>query len=65
MEEKIYCKCKNIYDIKCKALYRGMYENVLNELIYTKYDESDISDEINNNDKGTALALICEMYVQG
>jgi hypothetical protein len=50
MEEKIYCKCKNIYDIKCKALYRGMYENVLNELIYTKYDESDISDEINNEE---------------
>lgn len=41
MEEKIYCKCENVFYTKIKFVHREKLIKVLNELIYTMYSESE------------------------
>lgn len=40
MEEKIYCKCTtDIFNNKCKSIHRDNFKKVLDQLIFTMYDD--------------------------
>jgi hypothetical protein len=46
MEEKIYCKCENIFFNKLKWIHREKFIKVLDQLIYTMYSDSDSEEDM-------------------
>lgn len=54
MEEKIYCKCTDIYNNKCKYIHREKFKKVLDQLIFTMYDDNNL---VSNN----SSTFICRL----